>query len=783
MRWIFLIILIPTIYCHEDDTLEIVSKTRTSYLQKYGGYVDVVVMHVEIPSEVSFASLKFTAEEAQMSMFSCSPRKVLMYMKHKSLPVINPDGSRFPDSFKNISRSQYYYLELRSDKSVKYLNLTSPDPGCYFISAFLPYDDPKHESIQPPELTPECYSFVETTLYVKRRPSAGQIVEGVPYTIEAYTSHSSLYTFYVPQFVIHASFLVENITFAKTATRLTVRVQSRSIPSEETAIKAEMIEPNSKEKSLTVTFNTQEENWHYVEFLFEGQANPTESKSSLSFILKYFAEDSERTTNATAWRVFNSNEITRVLKYRQYDLVRESTTESFSYSYELRQKFTISSSVAVNLTSSEFTVLQFKLREHADIGGTLQFVLAFKPRVKGRSLESEPKDNKIIACIRPEAPELPTWPNHCSYGGDQIVAPLVVSKATDNSSMMIPYPESGVWYATFKLFCGECVPCSCPDNCQKIFEACVKDCQATCQTKDTCNNCSLDCKTEVVHSNGCAKCDCDGPCLRNKEVCNSSVVFDISSTACANNCGKHGRCMFMVCDGVVYATCVCSHNYKGWDCSDDGDATPYYMLVIELLLLVFSNLMFLPTVYVAYRREYHVEAIVYFAICFFSTFYHACDAGENIISFCITRLGALQFADFYCALLAIWVTLIAIADLPSYWPTMCHITGAIILAFTTTINKTGIWGFILPVASGLFIIVVNWYLKWRKVRQLFLSKRYLRVWIPLGLVVVCVGLIIFVFLETEANYKYLHSLWHVLMAVGVIILLPRRDTFQPQTEL
>jgi hypothetical protein len=728
-----------------------------------------------------------------------------MYMKHKSLPVINPDGSKFPDSFKNISRSQYYYLELMSDKSVKYLNLTSPDPGCYFITAFLPYNDPKHESIQPPELTPECYAFVETTLYVRRRPSVGQIVEDAAYTVEAFTSHGVLYTFFVPEFVTHATVLVDDIAFAKTATRLVVRVQSRSIPSEKSFIKAEIIEPTFADKSVTIPFVTSEDNWHFVEFIFEGSATITESKSSLRFSLKYFREDTERTVNTTGWRIFNSDRITNVMRYKQYDLVRESSTESFSYSYELRQKFTISSSVAVNLTSNEFAVLQFRLRQHADIGGTLQFVISFKPRVDKatKTIEAEPEGHKIIACIRPEAPELPTWPDLCSYDDDKIAAPLVLSKSTDNSSMMIPYPESGVWYATFKLFCGECVPCSCPDGCQKTFEGCVKDCEATCVDRHTCNNCSLDCKTEVVNSNGCAKCDCEGPCLRNKQVCNSSVVFDISSTACANNCGKHGRCMFMVCDGVVYATCVCSDNYRGkdrrscparrtddhflspsgWDCSDDSQATPYYMIVIELLLLVLSNLMFLPAVYVAYRRKYYVEAIVYFAIFFFSTFYHACDAGEKIISFCITRLGALQFADFYCALLAIWVTLIAIADLPSYWPTMCHITGAIILSFTTTINKTGIWGFVLPVATGLVIIAINWFLKWRKVRQLFLHKRYLYIYIPLGIVVVCVGLTIFIFLETSDNYKYLHSMWHVLMAVGVIILLPRSNTFQPEATL
>lgn len=233
------------------------------------------------------------------------------------------------------------------------------------------------------------------------------------------------------------------------------------------------------------------------------------------------------------------------------------------------------------------------------------------------------------------------------------------------------------------------------------------------------------------------------------------------------------------------------HNYVfslGWSCSDDSQVNPYWLVVFELLLLVLSNLMFLPTVVIAYKREYYVEALIYLSICFFSTFYHACDAGENIISFCLTRLSALQFADFFCALLSIWVTLIAIADLPAFYyhhhlPAICHMVGAIVLAFATTVNKTSLWVFAAPSVTGILIIAVSWYFKYRKVKQLFVNKTYICCYVPVGLIVVTIGLIIYAMLQTTNNYKYLHSMWHIIMAVAVIILLPRRDTFQPETML
>lgn len=207
------------------------------------------------------------------------------------------------------------------------------------------------------------------------------------------------------------------------------------------------------------------------------------------------------------------------------------------------------------------------------------------------------------------------------------------------------------------------------------------------------------------------------------------------------------------------------------------------MVVIELLLLVFSNLSFLPAVYIAFKRKYYIESLTYFSMCFFSTFYHACDAGENLINFCIVKWEALQFGDFFCALLSIWVTLIAMADLPQPKTSVAHMCGSIILAFCTTVNKTALWIFALPFITGLVIVMSSWYLKYRKVRQRFANKRYLMISVPLGTILVGIGLILYAFLQTENNYKYLHSMWHILMAAALVIVLPKQNTFMPEVLL
>lgn len=217
----------------------------------------------------------------------------------------------------------------------------------------------------------------------------------------------------------------------------------------------------------------------------------------------------------------------------------------------------------------------------------------------------------------------------------------------------------------------------------------------------------------------------------------------------------------------------------GWDCSDDSDASSFGAILLELLLLVLSNLGFLPVAYVAYKRGHRPESLVYFSTFFFSSFYHACDAGENVISFCLVRLSVLQFCDFYCGLFSIYVTLIAMASLGYVWRSVLQLGGAVLVAFGTAYDKTSLWVFLFPFLVGLVVVLGNWGRKWRKSGRMFPNRRYVCVVLPVGVAVVTVALVSYALLQTQRNYKYLHSMWHLLMAVGVLILLPDEATFRP----
>ncbi|XP_076257899.1 post-GPI attachment to proteins factor 6 isoform X2 [Rhynchophorus ferrugineus] len=753
-----------TLAVAQNKNLTLISKSRTTKLDKYESFADAVVLSLSVPENTIFASFKFVGSEEALTIFGCTSRKVSLYLKHGALPPINPDGSPFPQEFRNISRTETLSVELETNKQEVYINLTSPEPGVFYAAVFLSYEDPRLKKISQQGLTRSCNAYVDSYVYVERIDNPEIISNQQVVFVNAAVNISKYYSIFVPNFMDHAVVKVQSLE----PNRAILRIQARRPPTPDSFLLETVIENTT----VSAVFWTEPRVWHYIEVEFK--TNPTNISFEINFVSSKFDSKQDNVS------VLVSPTMVNVSRYKQYDLVRENTATSFTFSYRLPAELKNDVPLAINISKNEFSVLKFNLLKGSDIGGTLQYILAFKPRVtrEGRKivLHEEPDDHIIVGCIQNNAISVPVWPNYCTSSNSSIYAPLILNKTNDNSTLLVPYPESGAWYASFKLFCGNCTPCNCSEQCQSKFVVCQSDCE-----EEDIGSCVEACKEKVINTDGCASCDCDGGCLRKKssDLCNSSIIFDVSSRPCYyGDCGKQGQCMTMVSEGTAYSTCLCYNNYRGFDCSDGSLATPFLMVLLEFLLLVLSNIFFLPVTYLAYKRQYYVEAVSYFAIFISSTFYHACDSGENIMTFCLFRLSTLQFADFFSALLAIWLTLLAMADIPTVQLSILQMSGSILIAFFVTLNRYALWIFALPSSVGVLVICISWYFKYRKYKQKFISTTYLYVKLPIGVAVVFIGLIIYSLLQTQSNYKYLHSLWHIIMATGVFFLLPAKDTFQ-----
>uniref|UniRef100_A0A182NR87 EGF-like domain-containing protein n=1 Tax=Anopheles dirus TaxID=7168 RepID=A0A182NR87_9DIPT len=419
----------------------------------------------------------------------------------------------------------------------------------------------------------------------------------------------------------------------------------------------------------------------------------------------------------------------------------------------------------------------------------------------------------VIVCLRLEEPGIPTWPDKCVYGRHIYPAAIVINNTdadTNTGLVHVPFPEPGSWYVTLGLFCHgseatarstiidsvkEFVrsyratldamrpPCSCTDRIG-YYRSCLADdaCLGALNETETLKikECIMDAKCTGSRSDEMArKFELHHKYATEQSVqggvadatCNSSVVFTISSSPCvAGRCGRFGRCYHYMSGGFVFSTCLCLRNYRGWDCTEDSQVPSSASILLASLMLTLSNLLFLPSIFYAVKRGYHSEAIIYFFAMFFSAFYHACDSGEEEFSFCLVKIGVLQFCDFYCGLLAIWVTLIAMSNIRHQFVSLLHMLGAILLAFGTELNKQSLWVFLAPALTGICLISVSWGLRCRKTKRCFPARSYLALYLPIGSVLVMVGLVCFAFLQTKQNYHIVHSIWHMVMALSILCL-------------
>uniref|UniRef100_A0A4Y0BGR3 EGF-like domain-containing protein n=1 Tax=Anopheles funestus TaxID=62324 RepID=A0A4Y0BGR3_ANOFN len=441
-----------------------------------------------------------------------------------------------------------------------------------------------------------------------------------------------------------------------------------------------------------------------------------------------------------------------------------------------------------------------------------------------KTKQSAGKANQtVIVCLRLEEPGIPTWPDKCVYGRHIYPAAIVINNTdadTNTGLVHVPFPEPGSWYVTLGLFChgSEATarstiidsvkdfvrsyrstleamrpPCSCTDR-LSYYRSCLADdaCLSVLNETETLKikECIMDAKCTGSRSDEMArKFELHHKYATEQSVqggvadatCNSSVVFTISSSPCvAGRCGRFGRCYHYMSGGFVFSTCLCLRNYRGWDCTEDSQVPSSASILLASLMLTLSNLLFLPSIFYAVKRGYHSEAIIYFFAMFFSAFYHACDSGEEEFSFCLVKIGVLQFCDFYCGLLAIWVTLIAMSNIRHQFVSLLHMLGAILLAFGTELNKQSLWVFLAPALTGICLISVSWGLRCRKTKRCFPARSYLALYLPIGSVLVMVGLVCFAFLQTKQNYHIVHSIWHMVMALSILCLLPDRKTFHPK---
>ncbi|XP_034251935.1 transmembrane protein 8B [Thrips palmi] len=711
---------------------------------EYRAYKDVQIFHYDIPEQVSKATWNFSALPTNLNR--CDVRDVSVYLKYGSYPVINPDGAEYPSHFR-IHQSPIYDTIFISDGSHHTITVTSPTPGDWYAVAFLPITRAR---ITQKGLFPNCTIWFESSL-------SATIISDVIVVFPEVQAHqeiqlyqeienaSQTYKFYVPADTWAVQVNVSRCSAhgvpkdgkSDAGCPLVVMSSGRSLPNpDHPGTATTNCSNNGPVATCQQEWVPWEEQWHYLtiaapnhhvgftlKVLFQSCAPEYPLPRYLlvnDLDTRHICSSINKTSKLRV--IFrNTNNQSRIPPppncFARIPLMRKTYGGNFLFEFDQLPFENGSSPLKAYVSTLSPTLMSFEIRPSHDIGGTLNFEVGLDP-----FLNTSYHNVSLVACLT-HGVRSEVLPDRCTVGASLHVNS---SSSLTVSRVSIPYPEPGLWYITMQAFCYLSDPLL---NHAQIY---------------------IDCPS-------------------NK----TAVYFGLASGSCVfGSCGRYGRCHQYISSGFIFSTCVCSVGYRGWGCTDDKKALSSSELLMGSLLLTLSNLFFIPAIIVALRRKFFTEALLYCCTMFFSTFYHACD--EEGYSFCLMRLSVMQFCDFYSAILSFWLTLISMADLGHTLTSLLHMGGAVGVALGVVYDQTGLWVFLVPALSGIFIIMLSWASHMRRKKGCYPQKTYWFLCLPFGMALAAGGLLGYAFLETDHNYKFVHSAWHAAMALAIVFLLPLR---------
>ncbi|XP_071987935.1 transmembrane protein 8B isoform X1 [Engystomops pustulosus] len=710
--------------------------TRTPRkLNPFRSVGNVELFHFHIPEDTVIAVWNLITFKERGGTFGdhCPDRSVTVYFRPGAPPVINPLNAHFP---RDTAVPGSFTLTLTwslPNRTTGVFNITSPLPGDWFLAAHLPKDEGK---ITIKGLHDECQYLFQPQLIVQRAVAVPALYP--EYTTEQLLpahNRSALYKVFVPQY-----------TSGLRVRLLGCRIGQRSVESCPLLIRLRAKAPplhNSSSQDCSAPAVCQLlvamplwQHWYYV------LVERTSISAAIYFQLNTQLQDCSRPGLSRS-----SSGPSSSLNMPQSFGGGLSSLEGLP-----APGFPLS---AANMSWVDPTILQPScwpirptLRNELDTF-SVHFYIFFGPNVvvppdrsalfsinllpvldSGGVLNLEIRLNTssaqgenltVFGCLNHGVPLISGDNLSISCQTDSHSGfPLSVNITHGISRLRIPYPQTGTWYLNLRSLCSS--------------------------------------------EHGWRQCS------------NISAELNLRTflSPCINECGTFGQCKLLRTNNYLYAACECRAGWSGWGCTDNSRAFSYGFQLLSTLLLCLSNLMFLPPVLIALRSRYLLEASVYIFTMFFSTFYHACDQ-PGIVVFCIMEYDVLQFCDFLGSLMSVWVTVISMARLQPIIKQVLYLLGAMLLSMALQLDRHGLWNLLGPSLFAVGIMAIAWTFRSIRRRHCYPPtwKRWLFYLCP-GTLIASSAVALYAFVETEENYFYIHSIWHMLIAGSVGFLLPPR---------
>eukprot|EP01135_Chromosphaera_perkinsii_P000071 Nk52_evm22s24 gene=Nk52_evmTU22s24 len=276
-----------------------------------------------------------------------------------------------------------------------------------------------------------------------------------------------------------------------------------------------------------------------------------------------------------------------------------------------------------------------------------------------------------------------------------------------------------------------------------------------------------------------------GKAVPSTSLIDINMTYDISAVVsqCPNKCNGRGDCKMSYSDhGAFYAFCDCWRPFQGWDCGELLRST--LSTYLRIILLVLSNTAFVPGILLAQKMRLWSEQFVYFYAMIASSVYHVCDED---LRFCV--LGGfepMKYLDFTGAFASIWVTFVHLSGVRGHGKHVAHLAGILLFGLIADTDSSALWAMAAPFVGGMAYVAVTFWKQHRSFRKAFAESRtrvfqrflsgFLR-WGYFfgGIGLVIVGISVFLVYETDENYGFTHSIWHVSVALSIGLFLKAGD--------
>uniref|UniRef100_A0A8C8REF2 Post-glycosylphosphatidylinositol attachment to proteins 6 n=1 Tax=Pelusios castaneus TaxID=367368 RepID=A0A8C8REF2_9SAUR len=698
-------------------------------LSFYSWYGNAKLFRFHVPEDTVL--LRWLLQASKGKGPECTSMEITIHFRYGGPPIINPLGTQFPSNM-TVRPSYNQTLTLSSTlQNSTFVNITSPAAGDWFIAAHLPEAAGK---IEVKGFSTPCTYLFQPDMFVLRLVDVPVLEPDTPLQ----------QTILSPARPLHVKIFIPEYTATMRLTLRSCAVNGTKVCAVQVVLGSTTL-PQSFQKTLScmgradcslVLDSPPWEKWLQImaeslstantSISFEMIASFTACKpgNTNSFLNFYTSLNQSQSTPALG--VGPQASTPGVLGNTTLPAMGAANNTSNPGIFCLQNqpviredldvasvRFRVINGASVPVHSEFLTLLLFNLNTGMDSGGTLVVSLLLNQTLLSIGNAS------VFACVSAASPALTlNTTQTCSTAFFQGY-PLNVTASSTEATLIIPYPETDNWFLSLQLVC--------PQN--------------------------------------------QGECKKAK----TKVTISTYLTPCLDDCGLYGQCSLLRRHGYLYAGCSCKAGWGGWSCTDDTKAQSVGSQTLATLLLTLSNLMFLPSIAVALHRYYLVEASVYTYTMFFSTFYHACDQ-PGVAVMCIMDYDTLQYCDFLGSVVAIWVTILCMARVKKILKYVLFMLGTLLIAMSLQLDRRGIWNMMGPCLFALIIMIVAWVYHGVKRHHCYPTswKRWVFYLVP-GITLAFVAISVYAFMETNDNYYYTHSIWHILVASSVAFLLPPRS--------